>query len=244
MKQTELIMGMPISVEIVATKDHAPLKQIFDYFKDVDSRFSPYKEDSELAKLNNGLDPSQYSKQMKEVMELCEQTKQMTSGYFDINRSGKIDPSGLVKGWAISNAAKMLKNLGYANFYIEAGGDIQAEGTNEQGEAWLIGIRNPFNIDEIVKVIRVSGRGVATSGAYIRGEHIYNPRNHFKPPKGITSLSVIANDIFDADRFATAAYAMGPKGINLIAHLPGFAAYLIDDRQIATYSNGFEAYVV
>ena len=83
-----------------------------------------------------------------------------------------------------------------------------------------------------------------TFGACIRGEHIYNPRNNYQPPKGISSLSIIAPDIFDADRFATAAYAMGPKGINLASSIPGFAAYQIDDKQVATYNERFESYVV
>jgi len=244
MKQTQIIMGMPITVEIINEDNQEIFDQVFSYFIQIDDRFSPYKSDSELAKVNKGLSPDDYSNEMKEVLYLCQQTKQITDGYFDIDKLGKIDPSGLVKGWAISNAAKLLKNLGKLDFYIEAGGDIQAEGLNQDHEPWSIGIRNPFNIDEIVKVVRVSGCGIATSGTYIRGEHIYNPHDNYQPPKGVSSLSIIAPDIFDADRFATAAYAMGSKGINLASSIPGFAAYQIDDKQIATFNERFESYVV
>ena len=38
-----------------------------------------------------------------------------------------------------------------------------------------MGIRNPFLRDDIVKVLQPRGHGVATSGNYIRGDHIYNP---------------------------------------------------------------------
>ena len=42
---------------------------------------------------------------MRAVFALAEQTKQETAGYFDIDRGGFYDPSGIVKGWAIANAA-------------------------------------------------------------------------------------------------------------------------------------------
>lgn len=243
MKQTELIMGMPITIEVLGTGTKIAIKKVYDYFRQVDNRYSPYKDDSELTQINNGLKKSHWSQEMNSVLELCEQTKQQTDGYFDISLDNRIDPSGLVKGWAINNSAKLLKEMGFTNFYIEAGGDIQVEGFNEAGESWLVGIRNPFKIDEIVKTISISNLGVATSGTYLRGEHIYNPRNKHQSPKGIKSLTVIGPNIFEADRFATAAFAMGEQGIMFIDALPGFEAYMINQNKIATYTKGFEKYV-
>lgn len=241
MKQTQIIMGMPITVEIVDSTDEALFNQVFDYFREVDDRFSPYKEDSELSALNSGLNSRDWSAQMTEVVRLCEQTKQISGGYFNIENEGKIDTSGLVKGWAIDNAAKLLKDNGIENFYIEAGGDIQAEGLNTDGEPWRVGIRNPFDIDDIIKVVELSSKGIATSGTYIRGQHIYDPSGN--RPQDIVSLTVIAPNIFEADRFATAAFAMGSGGISFIDALPGFAGYMIDQAGVATYTSNFEAYV-
>lgn len=243
MRQTEIIMGMPITIEIIDKVPRALVADLFNFFRGVDRRFSPYKDDSELAKINQGLPQAKWSKEMEQVMRLSEQTKQITHGYFDINRGGKLDPSGLVKGWSIAQAAQRLKRRGLVNFYVDAGGDIQAEGHAGKGEVWSVGIRNPFKIDEIVKVLNISGKGVATSGAYIRGEHVYDPLNNYASPQGVASITVISNDIFDADRFATAAYAMGRQGINLIRQLPGFEAYQINSDGKAIYTPGFEAYV-
>ncbi len=236
-------MGMPITVEIIQINYQKPFDKVFSYFHEVDDRFSPYKSDSELSKVNNGLNPSDWSKEMKEVMELCAQTKRITGGYFDIDMGGKIDTSGLVKGWAINNAADMLLDMGFKDFYIEAGGDIQVYGNNEDGLPWEIGIRNPFNIDEIVKVVKLTNKGIATSGTYIRGQHIYNPHENYSHPTNIMSLSVIAPNIFEADRFATAAFAMGKSGIAFIDAIPEMEAYLIDNKRIATLSRGFTNYV-
>ena len=244
MKRTELIMGMPIVVEIVDASVGADiLSDIFDYFRHIDKVFSTYKKNSEISQLNDGLPENRCSREMKEVLDLCEQTKWETKGYFDIMNSGRRDPSGLVKGWAIRNAADKLAGRGFDNFYIDAGGDIQTSGHNAQGKAWRIGIRNPFSRDEIIKTLALSTEGVATSGTYIRGQHIYDPHNPDEPINDIVSITVIGPNIYDVDRFATTAYAMGRRGIEFVENLPGYEAYMVGRDKMATLTSGFERYV-
>lgn len=184
-----------------------------------------------------------YSPQMREVFALAEKTKKETDGYFDIKKpDGSLDPSGIVKGWAIERAAELLLAEGCKNFYVDAGGDIQSYGTNAEGGAWSVGIRNPFNINEIVKVVYPRGAGVATSGTYIRGQHIYDPHAPERALQDIVSLTVIGSGVLDADRFATGAFAMGRDGIDFIERLPGFEGYAIDSNGTATMTSGFAAY--
>lgn len=234
-------MGMPVTAKLV---DGSPelLQQVFAYFREVDARYSTYKPNSEISQINAGLPKSKWSREMRQVLKLCEQTKQQTGGYFNIKHGGLLDPSGLVKGWAIKNAADILLRHGQSDFYIEAGGDIQTHGYNQHSEPWIIGIRSPFNRNQIVKTVRVTDEGVATSGTYIRGQHVYNPLSPSKPPVGILSLTVIGPNIYEADRFATAAFAMGKQGINFIDSLDGFEGYLIDANGVATLTRNFGRY--
>jgi thiamine biosynthesis lipoprotein len=243
MKQTELIMGMPITIEIASGGKKEHFDQLFEYFREVDQRFSTYRQDSEISKINNGLPKNKWSSEMTEVMALCEQTKRLSRGFFDISHNGKLDPSGLVKGWAVNNAAQLLKNQGVADFYIEAGGDIQSFGQDQDGKEWTFGIRNPFNMAEIIKVIRPLSNGLATSGTYIRGQHIYDPVDG-KKLTHIKSLTVIGPDIYEADRFATAAFAMGEGGLKFIENLEGFEGYMVDENKRAAYTSGFERFVI
>ena len=245
MKQTQILMGMPITVEIQdENRDtKAAIVEVFDYFTQVDNRFSTYKEDSEISQINRGLPKHQWSAEMTEVMRLCAETKAQTNGYFDIVHHGKTDPSGLVKGWAIQKAANTLRDKHYKVFFIEAGGDIQVSTKSTSAKPWTVGIRNPFNIEEIIKVLLVRTEGVATSGTYIRGEHIYNPKKNDQEETGVKSLTVIGPNIYEADRFATAAFAMGTKGILFIESLPGFEAYMVDKNKMATMTKGFKKYV-
>lgn len=244
MKQTRLLMGMPISVEVVdEAATEALLAAVFASFEAADRTFSTYKPDSEISRINRGeLTIAQASADVRTIFALAEQTRRATDGYFDIARDGRYDPSGLVKGWAIARAAAILRDAGCANFYVDAGGDVQLAGQNRQGGRWRVGIRNPFNMHEVVRVLALSDCGVATSGTSIRGQHIYNPKAPGQPIDEIVSLTVVGPDIYEADRFATAAFAMGRAGIGFIQRLEGFEGYLIDARGQATFTPGLLRY--
>jgi FAD:protein FMN transferase len=244
-KQTRILMGMPVTVEVLdASVTEAHIDEVYGYFEYIDEKFSTYKATSEITQINEGkLALADSSKDMKTVFRLSQKTREETYGYFDILRHGRYDPSGLVKGWAIYRAAHILRKHRFKNFYVDAGGDIQVYGKNEQGQNWQVGIRNPFNIDEIVKVVSVSNRGVATSGTYIRGQHIYNPNIDGELETPILSLTVVGSNIYEADRFATAAFAMGGDGIYFIESLKGFEGYMIDQQGRATMTTGFEDYI-
>jgi thiamine biosynthesis lipoprotein len=255
MTRTELIMGMPVTVTIPDRErsDLAPsgarfstvdaaIDAVFARFWETDARFSPYKSGSETCRIDRReLDPRDASPEMREVLRLSGETKELTGGYFDVWREGRLDPCGLVKGWAINAAARLLDDDGFASFCIEAGGDMELRGANEEARPWEIGIRSPFDISKITKRLSITNRGVATSGTYIRGEHIYNPLTGARANE-IASLTVIGPDVYEADRMATAAFAMGNRGIGFIAGLPGFEGYMIGYDRTSLSTLGFSRY--
>jgi thiamine biosynthesis lipoprotein len=216
------------------------LDAVFDFFTDTDRRFSTFIADSELCRLNRG-EVGAPSDEMREILALAEESRKETKGYFDIRRpDGLVDTSGIVKGWAIRGGARLLKQRGHENFAVEIGGDIQTSGTKEDGSDWRVGIRNPF-ADEVVKILYPRGGGVATSGSYAQGAHIYDP--HGGTPEGIVSLTVIAADILKADIAATAAFAMGREGIYFLEKQPGLEGYAIDASGNAKMTSGISRYL-
>ncbi|HEY4503480.1 MAG TPA: FAD:protein FMN transferase [Candidatus Paceibacterota bacterium] len=252
MKQEKILMGMTIKIQI-EDRGVTPgiFEKVFSYFESIDNKFSTYKEDSEISKINNGsIKPENYSKEMAEILSRAEKTKKETNGYFDIRtRNNTLDTSGLVKGWAIKEASNILKSAGFKNFYIDAGGDIEACGKGPNKEPWRVGIRNPLNVAQIVKVLSIEDKGIATSGTYVRGQHIYDPSSRAELTTGqvpkkseILSLTVVGPNIYEADRFATAAFAMGRDGILFIESKPGLEGYMIDEGGVATMSSGFINY--
>lgn len=235
---------MPVEIHIIGKEVISALEDAFAYLVAVDERFSTYKDESEISRFNRGeLALEDASAQMKEVFALAEQTKRETAGYFDIRKPDRsIDPSGIVKGWAIKKAAGLIRDAGHEHYFVNAGGDIAMSGMNTEGKPWSIGIRHPFKHDEIVRVVYPGDKGIATSGSYLRGAHIYNPHAPEDPLDEIVSLTVIGPDVLEADRFATAAFAMGKGGIEFIERLSGFEAYAIDARGKAVMTTGFLAY--
>ncbi|WP_246677838.1 FAD:protein FMN transferase [Mesorhizobium sp. B2-7-2] len=233
-------MGMPVTLDVDGAAGSL-IDSVFDYFGQIDRRFSTYRTDSEISAINRGDVPiKDWSGEMMEVLALAERTRSETNGYFNIRKvDGSLDPSGIVKGWAIRNAADIVRGAGVGDFFIEAGGDIQSCGRNASAQDWSVGIRNPFKTEEIIKVIYPRGRGVATSGTYARGQHIYNPHEPCDAITDIVSLTVIGPDVLEADRFATAAFAMGRDGILFIEQAPGLEGYVVDVNGRATSTSGF-----
>ena len=52
MKETRVIMGLPITIEVPEDTNPNLLGTIFSYFVSVDEQFSTYKETSEITKIN------------------------------------------------------------------------------------------------------------------------------------------------------------------------------------------------
>jgi len=238
-------MDIPITVEICDPEAREyDIEQLFAYFMSIDEQFSPFRDTSMVSRFNAGkLKEDEWSDDFKKITTWCQRTSQETDGFFFADRDGIFDPTGLVKGWAIFRAAHMLLEVGYENFSVEAGGDFQSFGFNAEGKPWTIGIRDPFHPGQIVKVLQPGDLGVATSGSYLRGDHIADPVAG-ETLGDIVSLTVIAPNVFHADRFATACFAMGRAGLDFLEKRPAMAGYMIDRDGIATWTSNFPAFVV
>lgn len=241
-KQTRLIMGMPIVLmtpdELVTDEN---IEEVFTFFTYVDKTYSPFIDSSIVSRISRGeIGEPEYPSELRDILVMAKKTKRQTSGYFDVWHEGNFDPSGIVKGWAIAEAAKIFSKY-TDNLYVEAGGDIQVGGVNEEDEPWQIGIRNPFDRHQNIKVVALKNSAVATSGTAIRGQHIYDPIDNKKLDE-VASITVIAPNIIDADCMATAAFAMGEKGIYFIEQLDGYEACAVMYDKTTIITTGWHTY--
>jgi FAD:protein FMN transferase len=243
--ETRIVMGMPVTLSTINLYARELIVSVFDWFHEVDRRFSLFRQDSEISRFNrHELNLSELSSDMRDVLSWAELTRQQTTGFFNVaSPAGHCDPTGIVKGWAIKRASKIFDARGIRNYCINAGGDIQSSGLNGDGEPWRVGIRSPFRSNQIVKVLTTGGAGIATSGTYERGQHIWNPYAPDETLDDVASITVVASDILEADRFATAAFAMGKSGVYFIEGIPGLEAYQINAVGVATQTSNFEKYV-
>lgn len=134
-----------------------------------------------------------------------------------------LDLGAVAKGLAVDLTARELREQwGFANFAIDAGGDLYLAGFRADGEPWSVGIRNPRMDDEMLETVRVSDAAVCTSGDYERrsprdgSSHILDARTH--APRGdVASVTVVAPTTVIADALATASFALGAdEGLALL----------------------------
>jgi thiamine biosynthesis lipoprotein len=230
--RVELVMGIPIGIDVRDDVDPRALDRAFDHLRWVDATFSTYVPDSEIARVDSGAEPSP---PVRAVLARCDALRRRTDGRFDVHANGRLDPSGYVKGWALEGAAAILADAGARNLCVHAGGDVLVRGERAPGRPWRVGIQHPLRRDRVAAVLAARNLGVATSGAYERGAHIIDPRSG-RPPEGVLSVTVAGPDLGTADAYATAAFAMGLEGPGWTATLGDYAALTIlaDGRVLST----------
>jgi thiamine biosynthesis lipoprotein len=248
--RVEHIWGTAVTLDIRDCVEPALGDHVFAWFQRVDDLFSTWRPDTEISRLGRReLHLREVSPEVRAVLDLCDRVTQESYGAFDVRVGadprvlpreglGPIDPSGLVKGWALQRAAEILRDSGAANFFINAGGDVITAGRPGPGEEWRVGIQHPWERDKVAIVLAVRDVGVATSGRYERGDHIIDPRTG-APVTGLMSATVVADDLALADGYATAALVLGDEGPAWLAER-GLAAMTISEDRTVTLTAGME----
>lgn len=203
------VMGTVFSVDIRAGA-LAPnaLAAIVDWWQWVDATFSTYRPDSAISELARGSRRvDECPEAVADVLALCVEATGRTGGFFTACPGGRLDPSGLVKGWSIEVASRRLTAAGSTAHCINGGGDVRLVGESAPGTPWHVGIADP-NGRDILTVVTGADLAVATSGSAERGAHIVNPFTD-RPARDPVSVTVVGPDLTWADAYATAAVAMG-----------------------------------
>ncbi|MBU4487091.1 MAG: FAD:protein FMN transferase, partial [Candidatus Delongbacteria bacterium] len=132
----------------------------------------------------------------------------------------KIGLGGIAKGYAIDSVAAFIKQKGFKDFIVEAGGDLIVKSSTGK----TIGIKHPRSENELIDTLYISDAAVATSGDYEkfiiedgrRYCHIINPETGY----GISDcvgITIISDKAYMSDAFATAVFVMGrEKGKHFI----------------------------
>jgi len=256
MKRVEEIWGTMIGVDVRDDVAPAVIDDVFAWFARVDELFRTWRDDSEIVRLAAGtLAIADSSTETRTVLDLCRRLSSATGGAFDVAAGAllppphppgwcALDPSAVVKGWALDRAGDRLAAAGAERFCINAGGDVlvgRGPGGEDDGDVWRIGIQHPEIRGQVAAVVAVTDAGVATSGRYERGNHVVDPRTGL-PATGLASVTVIASTLANADGYSTAVLALGRDGLDWLgAHTEIDAMAVTDDAQVFT-TPGFDRY--
>ncbi|ALV36830.1 FAD:protein FMN transferase [Streptomyces sp. CdTB01] len=198
----------------------------------VNELFSTYREDSQVSRLARGeLDLEECDPDIAEVLELGAEAERVSDGWFSMHYRKRLDPTGIVKGWAAEQAALRLRVAGATGVSVNGGGDVQMFGVPEEHRAWRVGVADPLRPGGLAAVVSAAGAdelAVATSGTAERGDHIVDPRTGRSAVTDLVAVTVVAPRLTWADCWATAAFAMGSRdGLRWLESLPDVEALLI-----------------
>ena len=212
------LMGMPISLavrghESAETVDAAWSEAVAE-LRWVDFVFSRWRPDSAVSRLARGeLTVAECPREVAEVLELGKRAAEDSDGAFtmllpdprDPDGVRRLDPTGVVKGWAVERAARRLAPL--RDYCLSAGGDLVCV-SEPSATPWQIGVEDPHDPTRILAVVPVSNGAVATSGTSHRGRHLLDGRTG-DPVEELSSVTVTADSLTVADIAATSACALG-----------------------------------
>ena len=229
----EQIMGMPVSVHLrgaeVGERMPEAVADVFTELREVDRLFSTYRPDSQISLLGKGeLELGDCDPLVAEVLALAEKARDATDGWFDVllpepDGTYRLDPSGLVKGWAVQRAAARLGRRWAGDYYVNAGGDIALCSRGDR--PWRIGIEGG-SADTLVGVLPLFDGGIATSGNAHRGGHLVRPDNG-EPAAGLGSVTVVGPSLMWADVLATAAFVRGVGALEWLQTQDGYDAVVV-----------------
>jgi thiamine biosynthesis lipoprotein len=213
-------MGTVVSIRLAGAADDASraaaLAAVSGVFRRWDERFSLYRQDSELSRVNRGeLRLTEASVTLRDCYAVALDWRDRTDGVFTPHRAdGVVDLSGVVKSLAIAEAGDALTELAAGAWSLNAGGDILVHGDQSPGLAWVAAIVDPLDRQALLASVPLAAplRAVATSGSAERGEHIWSTVEGGLSP--YRQVSVFAGDIVTADVLATAIVAGGEATLN------------------------------
>jgi FAD:protein FMN transferase len=243
--QVEHVMGTVVSFDVrvdderFRTPMQVAVETAVAWLHRVDEVFSTYRADSQISKLGNGeLRLSECDGDVTEVLDLCAEVGRETNGYFSSMYAGRLDPSGVVKGWAIQRASELLGAAGSTRHCVNGGGDLQAVGEPTPGAGWQIGIAHPLYRESYASVVTVRDGAVATSGTAERGAHVIDPFTG-KPVTALASVTVVGTDLIRTDAYATAALAMGGQARDWLERRPGFEGFAVVADGSGWWTSGY-----
>jgi FAD:protein FMN transferase len=249
--------GTVITVDVRDDIEKQAVDECFTWFRRVDALFSTWRPDSEIMRIGRcELLVRDASAEVREVLALSEEMRCASHGAFDISFGARakvaprpglapLDPSGVVKGWAVARAGEILQAAGASCYFVNAGGDVVARGCPEGSvSGWRIGIQHPWERDRVAAVLVVEEGAVATSGRYERGDHVLDPTSGL-PVSGLASVTVVGSDLAIADAYATAAMVLGAEaGMRWLMTREGYEGLAITDSRTVLMTPGIARYRV
>lgn len=157
-----------------------------------------------------------------------------------------LDVGALAKGYAVEKIAKTLKELGYTNVLINAGGNVCAVGYKTGTEKWSVAVSDPKGGSSYPAITKLCDTSLVTSGSYQRyysvGDkryhHIIDPKTNM-PAEYFVSVTVMAQGSALADAMSTALFISDVESGKELCEKLGIEAFWIYSDGKTEMTDGF-----
>jgi thiamine biosynthesis lipoprotein len=136
----------------------------------------------------------------------------------------------IAKGYAADLSIAALRQHGYTDALVQAGGCVMASGLSLAGKPWRVGVQDPRFPDDqrFIAVANVTNCAIDTSGNYRRFvtiggrhySHVVDPRTAW-PVDAVPTTTIVTTDAIHADALSTATGVLGlERGLRLVESRP------------------------
>lgn len=150
-----------------------------------------------------------------------------------------IDLGFIAKGYIADKIKEYLVSQGVSSAIINLGGNICTMGNKPDGNAYTIGIQEPFApAGTTIDTFTLSDSCAVTSGTYERYftyndtvyHHIIDATTGYPVDNGLTSVTILCNSATQADALSTTCFVLGTdEALTLIRSMSDTECILIDD---------------
>jgi thiamine biosynthesis lipoprotein len=162
-----------------------------------------------------------------------------------------LDPGGLGKGFAADLVAAFALEHGAYGVMAEFGGDIVVQGDAPDGQAWRLGVENPFATDQHIAVVRLLKGAIATSSQLKRRfgkgatetHHLIDPSTELSAQTPVQTVTVIAASGARAESLTKKGFVDKPS--EYLEWLPkvGAAGLVIFSDETSQTSSNWSTYL-
>jgi thiamine biosynthesis lipoprotein len=165
----------------------------------------------------------------------------------------RLDLGAIGKGYAIDQAALLLREAGVEAALLHAGtSSVVALGTPPGAQAWTVAIRDPLHPDRHLARVPLRGRSLSVSAPHGKfltvGDrqlgHVLDPRTGL-PVESTLLAAVVTESATDGDALSTALLALGVPGLQRLHGVdPNCEALVAVDRRDVENGDAMEVSVL
>lgn len=133
--------------------------------------------------------------------------------------AASIDLGGIAKGYIADRLSQELSSFDATGFILSLGGNVVTRGVKGDGKAFVVGVRDPNDHEQVVGTMALVDCSAVASGVTERYfekdgvcySHIINPKTGNPIETDVKSVTVVAPRSVDAEGFSTTLCALGMK---------------------------------